>query len=70
MKFTEWVAKKAKKENDFKTNILKALSQKCGVSLLTLQNVERGGRMDSYAKAKQVSEATGGKVTVQELCDS
>ena len=40
-----------------------------GVAILTLQNVERGGKMQNYDKAKQVSEATGGKVSIKDLCE-
>lgn len=52
-----------------KTEFLKRLAEKSNVSLLTLQNVERGGKIVQYPKAKQVSAATGGKVTVKDLCE-
>lgn len=52
-----------------KTAFLRELAEKSGVSLLTLQNVERGGRIVRYDKAKQVSKATGGKVTIRDLCE-
>lgn len=70
MKLSDWVAKEAKRQSEFKTNVLKRLAKQSGVSLLTLQIVERGGNMDSYGKAKQVSEATGGKVSVKDLCEA
>lgn len=53
----------------FKTNILKELAEASKVSLLTLQNIERGGKIRLYAKAKAISDATGGKVKVEELCE-
>lgn len=52
-----------------KTEFLRRLAEKSGVSLLTLQNVERGGKIVQYPKAKQVSDATGGKVTIEDLCE-
>lgn len=52
-----------------KTAILKELSEKCSVSLLTLQNVERGGKIRLYQKAKAISDATGGVVKVEDLCE-
>lgn len=52
----------------YKTNILKELAKKSKVSLLTLQNVERGGKIKLYDKALAISKATGGKVKVEELC--
>ena len=63
--------KKAKKSDPpaYKTNVLKELAKKSGVSLLTLQNVERGGKIQLYAKAKAVSDATGGRVKVEDLCE-
>ena len=52
----------------YKTNILKELAKKSNVSLLTLQNVERGGKIKLYEKASAISKATEGKVKVEELC--
>ena len=70
MKLAKWVEAQVKKTGEFKTHVLKGLSESSGVSLLTLQQVERGGRMTNYTKAKQVSEATGGKVTIKDLCEA
>jgi hypothetical protein len=63
--------KKRKAEDPpiYKTNILKELAKSSKVSLLTLQNIERGGKIQLYAKARAISEATGGKVKVEELCE-
>lgn len=69
MKFSEYVQEQVKKRKLTKTKILQGISEKSGVSLLTLHNVSKGGRMTIYDKAKSISEATGGKVTVQELCE-
>jgi hypothetical protein len=69
MKLAIWVAKEVKKRKISKTKVLKELSAQSEVSVLTLQIAERGGKMSLYAKAKQVSEATGNKVSVKELCE-
>jgi hypothetical protein len=70
VKLTEWVAKEVQRLRTNKTTVLTVLARKARVSLMVLQGVERGARMGQYAKAKAVSEATGGKVTIKELCES
>jgi len=37
--------------------------------MLTLQYLERGGKLSRYEKAKAVETATEGVVTVKELCE-
>lgn len=69
MNLTIWVNKQAEKLGVYKTNVLKDLAKKSGVSFLTLQILERGGKMQNYDKAKAVSEATDGKVTIKDLCE-
>ena len=69
MKLSEWVAKEVKKTGKNKTTILKELAKESNVSLLTLQGAERGATMRMYDKAKSVSDATGGKVKVADLCE-
>lgn len=39
------------------------------VSALTIENVAGGLRLKRYDKAKSISEATGGDVTIAELCE-
>lgn len=39
------------------------------VSFVTLQSVEKGQRVSKYPKAKAIEDATGGDVTVKELCE-
>lgn len=39
------------------------------VSFVTLQSVEKGQRVSKYPKAKAIENATGGAVTVKELCE-
>jgi len=70
MKLRKYVETEVKRRGVYKTQVLKELATKSGVSLLTLQNVERGATMQAYPKAKSVSEATGGKVRVQDLCEA
>jgi len=69
MKLAVWVEMEMKSSGLSKTAVLRALSEKSGVSLLTLQGVERGGVLVLYPKAKAVSEATGGKVKPVELVE-
>ena len=69
MKLNTYVASEVKRTGENKTAILKKLSKDSKVSLLTLQGVERGATLEMFSKAKAVSEATGGSVTVLELLD-
>lgn len=69
MKLNTYVASEVKKTGKNKTAILKHLAQESSVSLLTLQGVERGATLEKFSKAKAVSDATGGAVSVLELLD-
>lgn len=75
MRLAQWVEEqikdvtKAGGEALSKRDVLKSLSERAKVSLMTLAPVERGARMGNYDKARAVSEATGWKVTIPELCD-
>lgn len=69
MTLSEYVELEVKRTKMNKTAVLKALAEESKVSLLTLQGVERGATMRLYDKAQSVSKATGGKVSVQELCE-
>ena len=40
------------------------------VSLSTLYNCYRGSTIDSYSKAKKISEACGGSVRIKDLCEA
>ncbi len=48
---------------------LQELAETAEVSYTTLKSVRRGMRLKKYDVAKRVSEATGGKVTIKELCE-
>ncbi len=39
------------------------------VSAFTIENTARGMRLKQYSKAKAISVATEGKVSVEELCE-
>lgn len=69
MKLAAYIAEQARAKNSHKTWQLKELAEKSGISYGTLVIVERGGKMDSYKKAKLVEQATDGKVTIRDLCD-
>ncbi len=69
MTLSEYVELEVKRTDKNKTAVLRDLAKVSGVSLLTLQGAERGATMRRYDKAQAVSQATGGKVTVKELCE-
>lgn len=67
MKFSAWVDQQ--RGDDTRTEFLMSFSEECGVSLQTLRFVMRGGRISFYHKARNISDKTGGEVSVQELCE-
>jgi DNA-binding transcriptional regulator YdaS (Cro superfamily) len=67
MKFEDWVEDQRGEES--RTRFLRTMADRTGVSLQTLQFVAKGGRVSLYSKASTISEATGGLVTVPELCE-
>ena len=69
MRLEEWVAKKVKAEVTTRSRVVKKLAADSGVSKVTLDYVLRGALMQKYDLARRVSEATGGEVSIQELCE-
>ncbi len=69
MKFQEYVEKEMKRTGELKTACLKRLAKEGGLSLLTLQKVEGGGRLVRYDKAVKLRDLTGGKCTIPEICE-
>lgn len=67
MRFEEWVD--SRRGEQTRTSFLRDFSERTEVSLQTLQFLAKGGRMSLYGKAKVISEATGDKVSVAELCE-
>ena len=67
MKLREWVT--ANKGDRTRRECLADVAKAANVSLMTLLNVDRNAIMGQYSKAKAVSEATGGDVTIKELCE-
>jgi hypothetical protein len=47
-----------------------ALSRDSGLSYITIFRASRGRPLKTYAAAKALSDATGGRVSVRELCES
>ena len=45
------------------------LAEKAGVSYTTIKSARRGMKLKTYTVAKSISDATGGKVTVKDLCE-
>lgn len=72
MKLALWIDKelagKSRKYN-YKSEVIAELSKKSGVSTVTIENASRGLLLTRYDKAKALSEATGGKVSVEDLCE-
>jgi hypothetical protein len=69
MTFETWVEQERAGSKQTRTAFLRDLSESCGLSLQTLRIVFKGGKLGYYATAKTLSEATGGLVTIQELCE-
>jgi hypothetical protein len=69
VKFSEWLQKEAAKEKVSKTALIKRLSKESGVSVLTLQGLDRGAMLRRPDKAKAVVTATNGKVKLSEICE-
>lgn len=69
MKFPEYVEKESKKLQVSKTQFLRDFAVKSGVAFITVTSIARGFKLVRYDKAKSVSEATGNKVTIKELCE-
>ena len=61
MNFASWYKKQPK-------GTYKRLHFDLGVASATVYKLRKGGTIDSYALASLISEATGGEVSVQELC--
>lgn len=69
MKFPDYVAAQVKKQQVTKTQFMRDFAKASGVAFATITSLSRGLKMVRYDKAKQVSDATGNKVTVKELCE-
>lgn len=72
MKLDEWVdneISKATGRPPSRRIVLESLSRETGINLQTLSACERGARFTNYEKALSIQRATGGKVTVVDLCD-
>lgn len=76
MKLQEWITGQidagcAKGKKDAYRLLAEAIRAKGGetVSAVTIENTAGGKRLTRYEKAKAVSDATDGKVSVAELCE-
>jgi hypothetical protein len=63
MRLSEWIHKHGR-------GAMAALSRDSGLSYITVFRASRGRSIKTYATAKALSDATGGDVSVQELCES
>jgi predicted transcriptional regulator len=69
MTLHEWITERSEALGLSRRAIMEDLSAMAGVSVVTLSSVDRGARLTRYALARAVSEATGGQVSIQELCE-
>jgi len=63
MRFTEYVAQSPHGE-------MKRIEREARVGYQTLIRAKNGIRLNEYDVAKRISDATGGKVSVAELCEA
>lgn len=63
MRFDAWVRKQPR-------GTLKRLERDAGVGYMTLMRAMRGDLIATYAVAKRISDATGGAVSIDELCEA
>jgi DNA-binding transcriptional regulator YdaS (Cro superfamily) len=68
VKLSEWIDKKVSATRS-RTSVRQELATISGVSFVTVTHVDSGMRLKSYEKAKALSDATGGKVSTEELCE-
>lgn len=69
MKLREYVKQEAERRAESQRKVLESLVVKSGVSFFTCSLAARGGLLSKYQVAKAISDATGGAVTVRELCE-
>jgi transcriptional regulator with XRE-family HTH domain len=66
MKLNEWIDSRLKTTRHA---AYAELAEKSGISVQTIANIDRGMRLNTYSRAKAISDATKGAVTVEELCE-
>lgn len=76
MKLGEWIQgeitnKRATGKKDAYKRLAEAIKESGGetVSSLTIESAAGGMLIKKYPKAQAISKATGGKVTITELCE-
>ena len=62
MTLHDWVENQGRGE-------LSRLARETGLAYTTVFGAAQGRRLKSYARAKLLSDATGGAVTIAELCE-
>lgn len=70
MKLADWITLRVvATTGGTRSAVYVELSKESGVSTQTIANVDRGMRLKTYDRAKALSDATDGAVTVAELCE-
>lgn len=74
MRLEQWIDEQVTKMAETgtpttKRAVLEELARRAGVAYMTLVPVAKGSRLAIYLKARAVSEATGWRVTIPELCE-
>jgi hypothetical protein len=62
MRFREWVDTQPK-------GTMTRIQRETGLGYTTIMRARRGEPIAHYETAKRISDATGGEVTVEELCE-
>jgi hypothetical protein len=68
MKLSEWIDMKLEGTSGRRTDIRIRLSIDSGVSLVTIAHVDKGMMLSNLDKARAISDATLGAVTLTDLC--
>jgi hypothetical protein len=69
MRLNEWIDERLAKTKTSRWDVCQELAEKSGVTAQTIANIDRGMRLNTYRRAKALSDATRGAVSVAELCE-
>lgn len=69
MNLNEHVESNMRTQGTTKLRVLTCIAADAGVSVQLLYTILAGKKLKNYNKAKAISAATGGQVTIGELCE-
>lgn len=67
MKLSEWIDRECRENGVSRTYVMRGLRSLSGVSMTTLNSLDRGARLTRGDKAKDLVAATQGAVTLEDL---